>query len=134
MQQKIAVCALIKKGDTYLFIKQDKPGGAYQGTLHLPGGSLELGEGLYDGIRREVREETNIEIQDVQPVDFDTDTLPYKGEETQWIFLRFSAIYASGEPKAGDDAKELLWIATQDIGNYLHNEPSKRLLRKVGLL
>jgi mutator protein MutT len=134
MVQKIAVIALIERDGSYLFITQDKPGGAYPGTLHTPGGRLEIGEDPLEAIRREVLEETGIEIEDVHQVDFDSDTMVYKGEETQWIYLRYSAKYASGTPKAADDAKELRWIPKSALAAQHHNPATLRLLTKLELM
>ncbi len=37
MKKRIIVSALIKCNNKYLFIKQDKKGGAYQDCLHIVG-------------------------------------------------------------------------------------------------
>jgi sarcosine oxidase delta subunit len=44
MKTVVAVSALVRKEDQYLFIKQNKKGGAYPNTIHIPGGRLELNE------------------------------------------------------------------------------------------
>jgi 8-oxo-dGTP diphosphatase len=91
-----------------LFIKQNKVGGAYPNTLHIPGGRLELDETPEEGVIREVQEETGIKIKNINPVDFAWDTFEYKGEVTQFIFLRFSADWAFGKASPASDAKEIL--------------------------
>jgi len=134
VNQRIIVSALIKKDDKYLFIKQNKEGGAYPNTLHIPGGGLDTSEDLTEAVKREIKEETNLEITNVQPFDFDSDILNYKGVPTQLIFLRFLADYQSGEAKPGDDAKEIIWLSADEIGKYNHNEPSIRLLKKLAII
>ena len=44
MKKRIIVSTLIRCKDKYLFIKQNKEGGAYQNCLHLVGGGLEDNE------------------------------------------------------------------------------------------
>jgi 8-oxo-dGTP pyrophosphatase MutT (NUDIX family) len=134
MKQRVIVCALVKKGDYYLFIKQSVKGGAYPNTLHIPGGGLDPGEDPRNAVNREILEETNIRIKNICSCDFDYDVLElYKGERTQLIFLRFIADYLDGEIRAGSDACEALWIHKDEIPNYPHNPPSLRFLSKVGL-
>ena len=86
MDRRIIVSALIKCKDKYLFIKQNKEGGAYQDCLHMVGGGLEENETLEEGVKREVMEEVHAELKKVVPVDFDSDILMYKGKMTQLIF------------------------------------------------
>ncbi len=44
MNRRIIVSCFIKCKDKYLFIKQNKKGGAYQDCLHIVGGGLEENE------------------------------------------------------------------------------------------
>ena len=69
--------------------KPPKGVGPYPDTWHIPGGGVELGkESLIEALRREVKEETNIEITDIIPIGFSEDREPNKhGEMTHYIFL-----------------------------------------------
>jgi mutator protein MutT len=131
MKQRVIVSALIKRGDDYLFIKQEKEGMAYPNTLHIPGGGIEEGEDIIKALKREIKEEVALEVKDITPFDFNYDTLLYKGEITQLIFLRFLCEYESGVGKVGSDAKEILWINKNDVYNYKHNPPTLDLLSKI---
>ena len=134
MNKRIIVSVLIKCKDKYLFIKQDKKGGAYQDCLHIVGGGLEENETLEEAIKREVLEEVHIQLEKVVPFDFDSDITMYKGEMTQLIFLRYTAEIEEFVGYADSDAKEMLWLAKEDILKYKHNEPSMRFLKKLGLI
>lgn len=125
---------MIKCKDKYLFIKQNKSDGAYQNCLHLVGGGLEDGETLEEAIKREVMEEVHIELDKVNPFDFDSDILMYKGEMTHMIFLRYTAEIKDFIGYAGSDAKEMLWLSKEEILDYKHNEPSLRFLEKLGVI
>ena len=57
----IGVGALILKRDRILMAQRGKQ--PLMGWWSLPGGALETGESLADGVRREVREETGLEIR-----------------------------------------------------------------------
>lgn len=134
MNRRIIVSALIKCQDKYLFIKQNKEGGAYQDCLHIVGGGLEDNETLDEAIKREVMEEVHIELDEVTPFDFDSDITMYKGEMTQLIFLRYTAEIKNFTGYPDSDAKEIIWLSKEEILNYKHNEPSIRFLKKLGFI
>ena len=116
MKQRIVVCCLVHRGNDYLFIKQDKSNGAYPNTYHIPGGGLDLGEDLEKGVRREVFEETNINLKNVKKAHFDYDLLDYyKGSPHQLIYLYYTAEYGSGEPTPKSDAKEIIWVNKKEL-------------------
>lgn len=134
MNRRIIVSTLIKCKDKYLFIKQNKEGGAYQDCLHIVGGGLEDNETLEEAIKREVMEEVHIELNEVIPFDFDSDILMYKGKMTQLIFLRFTSEIQEFTGYPDSDAKEIIWLSKEEILNYKHNEPSMRFFKKLGLI
>lgn len=134
MNRRIIVSTLIKCKDKYLFIKQNKEGGAYQDCLHIVGGGLEENETLEEAIKREVMEEVHIELNEVIPFDFDSDILMYKGQMTQLIFLRFTSEIQEFTGYPDSDAKEIIWLSKEEILNYKHNEPSMRFFKKLGLI
>lgn len=134
MECRIVVSALVTFKDKYLFIKQDKTDGAYLGTLHLPGGGLEGDESIEEGVRREVREETNLELVSVTPYDFDEDYLFYKGAMTHLIYLRFLAEAESGNAIAASDAKEIVWLEKDEIKNSKQNSATIKMLKRLKII
>jgi len=134
MDMRVIVSALIKRGDEYLFIRQNKPGGAYPGTLHIPGGGLEEGEDPDSAVRREVLEETGLQVTNLTRHDFDYDVVNYKGRPTQFVFLRYLCDWQSGVGAPGSDAAELVWLTKTGVKAAQHNPPSVRLLTGIGLL
>ena len=90
MRMRVIVSALVRDGDRYLFIRQNKAGGAYPDTLHIPGGGLELGEDPDVAILRELAEETGLTVKNLARFDFDHDITEYKGKKGS---VCFSKIY-----------------------------------------
>jgi 8-oxo-dGTP diphosphatase len=74
-----------------------------------PGGVLELGESIDDGLRREVREETGL---DVEPVML---TGVYKNMERGIIALVFRCKVASGEPGTSNETEAFRWATEADV-------------------
>ena len=60
----VHVDAIVRRGDEILIMKRAM--GAMSGAWYFPGGSLEMNESPEDGIRREIREETDLEVDDLR--------------------------------------------------------------------
>ncbi|MDR1026745.1 MAG: NUDIX domain-containing protein [Lactobacillus sp.] len=135
MKQRVIVSCLVKKDDAYLFIKQGKQDGAFKGTYHIPGGGIDVGEDLEAAVRREVLEETGVEIDNLKTASFDSAIVDnYKNDTYQLIFLQFTADYVRGEPIAGDDAAEVVWLNREEITNSQQNVATMRFMNKLGLI
>ena len=60
----VHVDAIVRRGDEILIMKRAM--GLMSGAWYLPGGQLEFGEAPEEGARREIREETQLEVQDMR--------------------------------------------------------------------
>ncbi len=105
-----AVQALIERDGCILLARRAIDPGA--GLWDLPGGILEEDETPVDGLRREIREETGLEIELVEFVDAVLD--PYDGGRLV-LGLTWRAHPLGGEPVAADDVAELAWFAPAEI-------------------
>ena len=86
-----------------------------KGRYDIPGGFLHAGEEVLDGLRREIREELDVEI-DVGMDDLKQITPHVYGDEGDFtLALGFVARLASGEPRAGDDVAEIKWVAEDEV-------------------
>ncbi len=109
----IGVGAVVFRGDEVLIIKRGKP--PFEGAWSIPGGGLEHGERVIDAVKREVREETGLEIEVIALLDV-FDALP---RETGDGFLRHTVIidyvaeWKAGEPVAGDDAAAAEFVSLE---------------------
>jgi ADP-ribose pyrophosphatase YjhB (NUDIX family) len=87
----------------------------FKGRWDIPGGFLDEGEHPLDGLRRELREETGL---DVEPLDFLGIWMDrYGGDSTAeaTLNLYWSARVASGEARAADDVDDLRWFAADEL-------------------
>ncbi|MBN1779336.1 MAG: NUDIX domain-containing protein, partial [Candidatus Buchananbacteria bacterium] len=102
---------------------------------HLIGGGVEPDESLEDGIKREIREEANIEVEILERLGFDDDFEPDKhGELTHYIFLVYKVKYIFGEAKADDDLVDLKWFSKNELPESEFNRPTLKLFKKIGYL
>ena len=84
----------------------------YAGHWSVPGGTLEHGELLTDAVRREVSEETGIEI-DVGDL---LGILEWPGDP-HYVILDYVAtpLDAAAALEPGDDAAEARWVPLDDV-------------------
>jgi ADP-ribose pyrophosphatase YjhB (NUDIX family) len=80
------------------------------GLWDLPGGFLHEDEHPLDGLRREIREETGLEIEPLEFLGFWLE--PYDGRVV--LCLTWTA-RATGEARAGDDLSELRWFEPDEL-------------------
>lgn len=106
-------------------------GGFWQGKWICPGGELEHGETIEEGIRREVREETGLEIALTQALPA-FDRVVKEGNEVSLhvIYIDFLAKMTGGRLKPDSDIAEAKWVKKEslpEIWEELH-EDTRRLL------
>ena len=87
-----------------------------KGTLDLPGGFSDLYETSEEGVIREVKEETNLDVERVEFLFSIPNQYVYSGftVHTMDMFYRCHVSDTSGA-RAADDASELLWLRPEDI-------------------
>jgi len=95
------------EGRVLLGRRRDDPGA---GRWDIPGGFLHEGEDALAGLRREVREETGLEIE---PIDF-LGTWNEAYWERDVLCLTWLGRAAGGEERPGDDLVELRWFGRAD--------------------
>jgi len=80
--------------------------------LALPGGFVDVGERVEEALRREMKEETNLDVQISSLLGI------YSDPKRDPRFHTASVVYvvqAQGQPKGGDDAKEAKLYTLKEI-------------------
>ena len=134
MNSRLVVAEVVEKADYVLLGRKPKDTYPYPNTWLILGGGINLGkESAEDAIKREIREEANIDVEIIEQIGFDEDNEPNKnGEMTHYLFLIYRAKYVSGQLKPGSDILELKWFKKIELQKLKLNRASIRLFKTIG--
>jgi 8-oxo-dGTP diphosphatase len=126
----IGVGAVIIHHDRALLVRRATE--PLKGEWSVPGGMLELGEKLHDGIRREVLEETGLEVQPGEVLDvFDSIFRDAQGRtEYHYVLIDYLCHCISKEAKAGSDVSEIRWVREDELATMGLRELTEQVVRK----
>ncbi len=102
--------------------KKDWPG------INFPGGHVEKDESVLDSVRREMKEETGLEVYDLKPCGYFEWNIP--SENVRHLSLLFKTNRFEGEISSSDEG-EVFWIKESDLDKYPQSTDFDLLLRQM---
>ena len=143
------VSALIFSSDEKLLMGKKDPlkGGVYSNCWHIPGGGVEDGENMIIALKREILEETNIDIT-LGVIDLvdnagrgaSEKTLKLTDEKV-WCNMIFNVYRVDLDSKSeeimlqpSDDLVELKWFVVSDLNLVKLTPPSLELFKRLGYI
>ena len=126
----VGVGALIFKRDRILMAQRGKE--PLKGWWSLPGGALELGESLADGVRREVLEETGLEIRPLGVLEIFERIMRDAGGEPEYhyVLIDYVCRIVGGALCAGDDVCAVEWVRQPDLQKLQITEGTLAVIEK----
>lgn len=100
-------CAVFDADHRVLLIRRKGP--PFRGNYALPGGFVEIGETVDEACRRELKEETGLEVGRLWLVG--VYSAPQRDPRGHTCSIAFLTQVEHAEPKAGDDAETAEWVA-----------------------
>lgn len=82
-----------------------------EGRWTLPGGKVERGERLAEAVRREMAEETGLDVE----VGGFVGVAEVVAEDRHYVIVDLRAAVVGGELRAGDDAADVRWMGRGDL-------------------
>ena len=125
----VGVGVVVLRGEQVLLIRRGKP--PRLGGWSLPGGAQEVGETVHEAARREVMEETGVDIEVLGLVDV-VDSIRKDGDGRviqHYTLVDLCAAWRAGEPKAGGDAMAAAWMPLAEISTLGLWTETDRIIR-----
>jgi ADP-ribose pyrophosphatase YjhB (NUDIX family) len=100
-----------------------------KGQWSIPGGMLELGEELAEGVRRELKEETGLDIEPLQMIAvFDRITHEGKRVKYHYVIVDYVCRLKGGELKSASDVTDARWVRREEMPEYHLTEMATKVI------
>ncbi|MBL7259155.1 NUDIX hydrolase [Paractinoplanes lichenicola] len=117
-RHSVSVAAVVTDNHGQVLVIQRHDNGAWQ----LPGGVLEIGETIEDGVRREVEEETGVVVEPIQLTGI------YKNMKLGVVAMVFLARPVSGEPHPTEESADVAWWTADRVAAEMDEVFATRIL------
>lgn len=117
-QPVVGVGAVVVRDGRALIVKRAHE--PLLGEWSLPGGRIHLGESLIDAVRREVKEETGLEVHPGPIIEtFDRVHRDPDGRvRHHFVIIDFACESPGGDAVAGSDAEAVAWVTAAELDGY----------------
>lgn len=108
---------IIINGKILMIKRKNEP---ESGKWTIPGGAINIGEKIKDGLKREILEETGVNVDVKNLIDV-TEKIAKDNHgviKYHYVIVDYLCEYVSGEIKASSDAQEVRLISYDDIDKY----------------
>jgi 8-oxo-dGTP diphosphatase len=113
----VGVGGVVIRGNCVLLIRRGRE--PLKGEWSIPGGMVELGESLKEGVAREVLEETGLKVRPMEVLTV-FDRIQKNGERVQYhyVIIDYACRPAGGQLKSGSDVLDARWVRREELPLY----------------
>src|SRR4051794_7101375 len=104
-----------------------------KGEWSLPGGVLETGETIVEGMKREILEETGLHVEPVRFAGVYDRILRDADGKAQYHYVLVDHVckVVGGELKAGSDVVEVRWVTESELSKHNLAELTEKVIREA---
>lgn len=132
----LGVGALVLRRDSILLVERGRA--PLKGYWSLPGGVVETGEHLEEAIRREMREETGLDVKPLKVVEIFERIMRDKAGEVEYHYVLVDYLCkitgsknADQEMRAGDDVSRVEWVRRKDLPGIKLTEGTLEVIERT---
>lgn len=108
----VAAKAIIKNEENkYLIMYRSQSDTYAAGEADLPGGKIDPGETIGQGLHREIKEESNLEIEILKPLR----TWGFKNNDHETVGITFLAKYMGGDVVLSWEHESFEWLSREEL-------------------
>jgi ADP-ribose pyrophosphatase YjhB (NUDIX family) len=125
------VAAVVFSGESVLLVRRgNEPS---RGRWGLPGGVVELGEGVEEAVVREVGEETGVTVRPTRLLTVFDSIVRDEGDEIRfhYVLCEYLCEAVEGEPRAATDVSDAVWAPIGDLESMDMTLGTRRFIEKV---
>jgi 8-oxo-dGTP diphosphatase len=127
----VGVGGVVISGGRALLVRRGNP--PSEGEWSIPGGVLEVGETLVEGVRRELEEETGIRVKVHEVIDvFERISLDGEGRtQYHYVVLDYLCESGGGDARPGSDVTEVAWVGEAELESYSLTVTARQVIAKA---
>jgi ADP-ribose pyrophosphatase YjhB (NUDIX family) len=120
---------VIHRGRVLLVRRGHEP---LKGEWSIPGGTVELGEDLAEAVRRELKEETGLDVEPVQMLEV-FDRIMREGRRVKYHFVIADYVcrLKGGRLRPASDVLDARWVRRADLAQYDLTEKATAVVRQA---
>ncbi|MBI5003002.1 NUDIX domain-containing protein [Candidatus Woesearchaeota archaeon] len=126
MIQQIGVKAIIEKDNKILLLKRSEKYEHLSDCWDIPGGRINFGEEPEEGLRREIKEETGLQLKEIKQI-LDASTV-FKNEERHIVRITYLCTVEEGVANFSHEHTHIEWIPKEKIKELEYKDT---LLKKI---
>jgi len=117
---------VVYRGRVLLIRRGSEP---LKGAWSIPGGLLELGEELAEGVRRELKEETGLDVKPLEVLAvFDRVFREGPRVRYHYVIVDYACRLKGGRLRAASDVLDARWVRREDLPQYHLSEKAISVL------
>jgi len=114
---------ITREGKILIGRKEESEGHPISGQWIFPGGHLDYGENVEDAVKREIKEETGLQVKVYRLLDLYKKE--YDSDRTPMVRLFYHCEAEKGNASAQDDLSEIKWVGAEELLDSLDASESQ---------